>query len=53
MDEVTNILVYFDNNRHMMTEVELEYKQKMLEKIKKLGEDKIYDLLLKELNNIP
>ena len=34
MDEVTNILVYFDNNRHTMTEVELEYKQKMLEKIK-------------------
>ncbi|HHT05001.1 MAG TPA: hypothetical protein GXZ97_01870 [Hydrogenispora sp.] len=53
MDEVTNILVYFDSNRHTMTEVELEYKQKMLEKIKKLGEDKIYDLLLKELNNIP
>lgn len=53
LDEVTNILIYFDNNRHTMTEAEMEYKQKMLEKIKKLGEHKIYDLLLKELNNIP
>ena len=53
LDEVTNILMYFDNNRHTMTEGELEYKQKMLEKIRGLGEEKIYDLLLKELNNIP
>ncbi len=53
LDEVTNILIYFDNNRHTMTEAELEYKQKMLEKIKSMDEDKIYDLLLKELNSIP
>ncbi|NLC53795.1 MAG: hypothetical protein GX770_07505 [Firmicutes bacterium] len=53
LDEVTSILLYFDNNRHTMSEAEMEYKQKMLEKIKKLGEARIYDLLLKELNNIP
>ncbi|HHW11577.1 MAG TPA: hypothetical protein GXX33_01035 [Firmicutes bacterium] len=53
LDEITNILIYFNNNRHTMTEAEMEYKQKMLEKIKGMGEDKIYDLLLKELNNIP
>ena len=53
LNEVTNILIYFDNNRQTMTEAELEYKQKMLEKINKLGEDEIYGLLLKELNNIP
>ena len=53
LNEVTNILVYFDNNRQTMTEAEMEYKQKMLEKMKQLGEDEIYNLLLKELNNIP
>lgn len=53
LKEITNILVYFDNNRQTMTEAEMEYKQKMLEKVKNLGEEEIYNLLLKELNNIP
>jgi hypothetical protein len=53
LNEVTHILVYFDNNRQTITEAEMEYKQKMLEKVKDLGEDEIYRLLLKELNNIP
>ncbi len=53
LNEVTHILVYFDNNRQTITEAEMEYKQKMLEKVKDLGEDEIYSLLLKELNNIP
>ncbi|HHT47919.1 MAG TPA: hypothetical protein GXZ98_01315 [Firmicutes bacterium] len=53
LNEITSILVYFDNNRQTMTEAEMEYKQKMLEKVKQLGEDQIYNLLMKELNNIP
>ncbi|NLM38335.1 MAG: hypothetical protein GX202_09460 [Firmicutes bacterium] len=53
LNEVTNILIYFDSNRQTLTEGEMEYKQKMLGKIKGMGENKIYDLLLKELNNIP
>ncbi|NLY91108.1 MAG: hypothetical protein GX081_05825 [Firmicutes bacterium] len=53
LKEITNILVYFDNNRQTITEAEMEYKQKMLDKVKSLGEEEIYNLLLKELNNIP
>ena len=53
LEEITKILVYFDNNRQTMTEAEMEYKQKMLEKVKSLGEEEIYNLLVRELNNIP
>ena len=53
LNDVTTILMYFNNNRQTMTEAEMEYKQKMLEKIKILGEDEIYGLMMKELNNIP
>jgi hypothetical protein len=53
LNEVTAILMYFDNNRQTLTEAEMEYKQKMLEKVKTIGEEEIYGLLMKELNSIP
>lgn len=53
INEVTNILVYFNNNFETITEGELEYKQKKLEQLLSLGEDEIYNLLMKELNHTP
>lgn len=53
LNEVTTILMYFNNNRQTITEAEMEYKQKMLEKLKTIGEQEIYELMMKKLNNIP
>lgn len=53
MDEVTNILLYFTNHFETYTEGELEYKQKKLEQLLNLGEEEIYNLLLRELNLTP
>jgi len=53
LDEVTNILLYFNNNFETYTEGEMEYKQKKLEQLLSLGEDEIYKLLIRELNLTP
>ena len=53
MNEVTDILMYFNNNRQTLSEAEWEYKKKKLERLKSLGEDEIYNLLMNELNNTP
>ncbi len=50
MDQVTDILIYFNNHTQTITEAEWEYKYKQLEKLKAIGEDEIYNLLMKELN---
>ena len=53
MDQVTDILIYFNNHRETITEAEWEYKYKLLEKLKTMGEEEIYNLLMNELNNTP
>lgn len=53
MDQVTDILIYFNNHSQTITEAEWEYKYKLLEKLKTMGEEEIYNLLMKELNNTP
>ena len=40
LDEITNILIYFNNNRHTMTEAEMEYSKRCWKRSKEWARTK-------------